>query len=113
MSRNDTVVIIPTGGGKTVTYALSCIATPGIAVVVSPLIMLMSDQVTRLQSYGINTCYYNTILSDTEKQNILHNLQQPNCQYQFVFVSPEAIVTEQFQRCLNKLNNNGTSLSLM
>lgn len=59
-----------------------------------------------MQGYGINTCYYNTLLNDSERQYILHNLKEPNCQYQFVFVSPEAVVTEQFQSCLAKLNND-------
>ena len=65
----------------------------------------MYDQVTRLQGYGINTCYYNTLLSDNDRQHILHNLMGPNCQYQFVYVSPEAVVTEQFQNCLKKLSS--------
>ena len=51
-SGEDTVVIIPTGGGKTAIYTLPCIMTSGLAFVVSPLIMLMSDQVARLQQCG-------------------------------------------------------------
>ncbi|XP_028408806.1 uncharacterized protein LOC114531386 [Dendronephthya gigantea] len=105
LSGKDTLIIIPTGGGKTVTYVLPCIMTPGIAIVVSPLIMLMYGQVTRLQGYGVNTCYFNTLLSENERQHILHNLKEPNCQYHFVYVSPEAVVTEQFQSSLAKLNN--------
>ena len=50
-SGEDTVVIIPTGGGKTAIYTLPCIMTSGLAFVVSPL-MLMSDQVARLQQCG-------------------------------------------------------------
>ena len=103
ISGYDTIILIPTGWGKTVTYVLPCILTPGIAVVISPLLML-SDQVARLQQLGINTCYYNTTLSDSERSHILHNLKQPDCQYQFVFVSPETVVTDSFQSCLDKLN---------
>jgi RecQ family ATP-dependent DNA helicase len=104
ISGEDTIVLIPTGGGKTVTYVLPCILTQGIAVVISPLIMLMSDQVSRLQQLGINPCYYNTTLSDSERSSVLHNLKQLDCQYQFVFVSPEAVITDSFQSCLDKLN---------
>jgi superfamily II DNA helicase RecQ len=81
VSGKDTIVVIPTGGGKTVTFVLPCVMVPGIAIVVSPLVMLMHDQVSRLRSLGINTCYYNTFLSDSERQNILHHLREPMCQY--------------------------------
>ena len=42
-------------------------------------------------------------LSDKERQNILHNLNQPNCQYQFVFIIPESVITDSFKRCLDIL----------
>ena len=96
ISGRDTIVLIPAGGGKTVIYTLSCLITSGLAIVVSPL-------VARLRKYGINTCFYSTTLSETERKNILHNLMQPICQYEFLFISPEAVVTEQFQDCLHQL----------
>lgn len=104
MSGKDVITVIPTGGGKTIVYVIPCILKAGIAVVVSPLMMLMCDQVARLRSLGINTCYFNTLITENEKRNILHNLQQPDCHYQFVFVSPEAVLSETFQKCLNTLS---------
>ena len=68
--------------------------------------MLMDDHVTRLRRHGINRCYFNTTLLETDCQNILHNLVQDDCVYQFIFVSPQAVVTEQFQSCLHHLNKN-------
>ena len=65
--------------------------------------MLTCVQVTTLKGYGINTCYYNTLLSDDDRKNILHNLEQPDCQYQFLFISPEAVITDSFQSCLDAL----------
>ena len=67
----------------------------------------MCDQVARLQKCGINTCYYNTLQDDSIRQNIIHNLKQEHCQYQFVFVSPEAVITDTFQSCLNHMNTVG------
>ena len=43
-------------------------------------------------------------LSESKRVNILHNLAQDDCQYEFIFASPEAVVTEQFQICLHQLN---------
>lgn len=103
MSGKDVIAVVPTGGGKTIIYAIPCILKPGIAVVVSPLMMLMCDQVARLRSVGINTCYYNTLLKEEQRRNILHNIQQSDCQYQFVFVSPESVISESFQKCLDTL----------
>ena len=57
LNGEDVIVVIPTGGGKTVMYALPCIMKPGLAVVTSPLMMLMCDQVARLRGYGIITCW--------------------------------------------------------
>ena len=65
--------------------------------------MLTCVQVARLKGYGINTCYYNTLLSDDDRKNILHNLEQPDCQYQVLFISPEAVITDSFQSCLDAL----------
>ena len=67
--------------------------------------MLMHDQVQRLCSLGIKTCYFKTLLGDSERQNILHHFKETACQYQFLFVNPEAVVSEQFQNCLHKLKD--------
>ena len=101
----DVIVAIPTVGGKTVVYTLSCIMAPGLAIIISPILMLMCVQVARLTGYGINTCYYNTLLSDDDRKNILRTLEQPDCQYQFLFISPrpEAVITDSFQSCLDSL----------
>lgn len=106
LSGNDVIVVMPTGGGKTIIYAVPSLIIPGMAVVISPLMMLMCDQVARLRLHGINTCYYNTMLSNNERQNIIHNLMQPGCQYQFIFTSPEAAISSQFQGCLQYLSQN-------
>ena len=107
LDNKDTVVVIPTGGGKTVIYTIACVMRKGVSVVISPLIMLMYDQVARLRQLGINTCYYNTLLPKNEGKFVIHNLLQNDCQYEFVFVSPEGILTEMFLTCLKKLNESG------
>ena len=68
--------------------------------------MLMYDQVARLRQLGINTCYYNTLIPDNERKFVIHNLQLSECQFEFVFVSPEGALTEPFLDCLKKLNDS-------
>ena len=53
LDNKDTVVVIPTGGGKTVIYTIACVMRKGAYAVISPLIMLMYDQVARLRQLGI------------------------------------------------------------
>ena len=106
LENKDTIVVIPTGGGKTVIYTVACVMRRGISVVLSPLVMLMYDQVARLRQLGINTCYYNTLIPDNERKFVIHNLQLSECQFEFVFVSPEGALTEPFLNCLRKLNDS-------
>ena len=103
LSGKDVIVVMPTGGRKTIIYAIPSLILPGKVIVICPVMMLMCDQVARLRRHGINACYYNTLLTDSERQNIIHNLMQPGCQYLFVFISPEAATSDQFQNCLQKL----------
>ena len=57
LHNNDSLSIIPTGGGKTICYWLPGIMNTGVTVVVTPLIALLNDQVSKLRSYGIPVCY--------------------------------------------------------
>lgn len=59
MNGKDSVVVVPTDGGKTVIYSIPTLMMPGIIVVVSPLLMLMHDQLLKLREKGINICYLN------------------------------------------------------
>ena len=84
LSGEDTIVLTPNGGGKTIIYTLS--------VVVSPLIMLTDDQVTILCKYGVNLCFYNTTSSETEHKNILQNGNATHMPIRVSFCQPKKLL---------------------
>jgi ATP-dependent DNA helicase RecQ len=106
LQLKSVIGLLPTGGGKSLTYQLAAMLQPGITVVIDPIRSLMVDQYEGLQDIGIDKCaYVNSILSTSEKsynQKILSNGE-----LQFVFVSPERFVIEDFRKCLSKASENG------
>ena len=86
------IILILTGGGKTVIYAVPTLMLPGKTVVVSPLLMLMDDQLLHLREKGINTCYINSMLSGDERETFVANLSRKDCEYKILIVSPEILL---------------------
>lgn len=85
LQRRDVMAILPTGAGKSLCYQLPSLLFKGTAVVISPLISLMQDQVSALAKSGIPAAYINSSLSLPELQDILENLTS----YKLVYVAPE------------------------
>lgn len=90
LSGKDAVVLMPTGGGKSICYQLPALMLSGITVVVSPLIALMKDQVDALRLNGIKAAYLNSTLSGGEQQQILQDLQANRLK--LIYVAPERLV---------------------
>ena len=104
MSRKDCLVLMPTGGGKSVCYQVPAMAMPGICVVVSPLIALMKDQVEALLANGIPAGFLNSTQS-AEKQYELEN----DClagKLKLLYVSPEKLLSPNFFSFLKRLQVN-------
>jgi len=91
----DGVVLMPTGGGKSLCYQVSALLRPGLGVVVSPLIALMKDQVDALRQAGVRAAALNSRLSPGETAEIERAVRDGALE--LVYVSPERLVT---QRCL-------------
>ena len=101
LQKNDTLALLPTGGGKSICFQVPALAMDGICIVISPLIALMKDQVEQLRSRGI-LAY--AIYSGMSKREI--DVALDNCVYggvKFLYVSPERIKTELFQERLKKM----------
>src|SRR5688572_10811652 len=71
LNGKDVMAIMPTGAGKSICYQLPAMLLDGLAIVISPLIALMKDQVDALQANGIRAAYLNSTLSNTEQNAII------------------------------------------
>ncbi|MRH44038.1 DNA helicase RecQ [Aquibacillus halophilus] len=94
LDNNNTLAIMPTGGGKSLCYQIPGLTLAGTAVVVSPLISLMKDQVDALQALGISATYINSSLQADEQQSRMNELR--NGVYDFVYVAPERFEAPSF-----------------
>jgi ATP-dependent DNA helicase RecQ len=89
LSGQDTLAIMPTGGGKSICFQLPALILPGITIVISPLIALMKDQVDSLKTNGISACYINSSQSAQEQQFYIDNLKSNT--FKLVYVAPESL----------------------
>ncbi|MGL2994683.1 DNA helicase RecQ, partial [Flavobacterium sp. TSSA_36] len=89
LSGDDTLAIMPTGGGKSICFQLPALVQPGITVVISPLIALMKDQVDSLKANGINACYINSTQTPQEQQYLINGLQAND--FKLVYLAPESL----------------------
>lgn len=91
LAKKDCLVLMPTGGGKSITYQIPALVFDGLTIVVSPLISLMKDQVQALQSNGIKANYINS--SNTPQQDSTILDEAVNGELKLLYLSPEKLVT--------------------
>lgn len=91
MSGHDVFVLMPTGGGKSLTYQLPAYICPGITLVISPLVSLIQDQIMHLSQANIPAAYLSGNMEWTEQQEILRELCLDNCRYKLLYVTPEKV----------------------
>ncbi len=101
LAGRDTLVIMPTGGGKSLCYQLPAMVMAGVTVVVSPLIALMKDQVDALTRRGIPAALINSSLTGTEQMERLDGLRRGD--FKLVYVAPERFRSRSFLRALREV----------
>jgi ATP-dependent DNA helicase RecQ len=101
LKGRDSVVLMPTGGGKSICYQIPAVIQPGLCVVVSPLIALMKDQVEGLKANGIKAAYLNSSQTYQEQNEIIEEVLL--AEIKLLYVSPEKAVSEDFYSILSRV----------
>lgn len=102
LDRENTVVLFPTGGGKSLCYQVPATVLEGLTVVISPLVALMQDQVQQLNDRGIPATFVNSTISSWEIEQRLVNAR--NGMYKLLYCAPERLKTSLWEAELPKLN---------
>ena len=98
---NDALVLMPTGGGKSLCYQIPAMVRAGTGIVVSPLIALMQDQVDALLQFGVKAAFLNSSLDYRTAGMIEQDLLDGKLD--LLYVAPERLLTQPFLICLPKL----------
>ncbi len=98
LANNDSLVLMPTGAGKSLCYQLPAVVHDGYTVVVSPLIALMKDQVDAMRANGVPAAFVNSTHSQQENESVL--TQTASGDIKILYVAPERLATPRFQRFL-------------
>lgn len=102
LAQRDTLVLMPTGGGKSLCYQIPALVLPGLSIVVSPLISLMKDQVDALNAYGVEAAYINSNLSSEQLIQVFRAMQEGRLK--LVYVAPERLMKLDFIERLHHLD---------
>ncbi|PID26821.1 MAG: DNA helicase RecQ [Candidatus Cloacimonadota bacterium] len=102
LEGKDSVVIMPTGGGKSICYQIPALILEGVTLVISPLISLMKDQVDNLNQLGISSTFINSSLTYNEINNRIEKTL--NNEYKIIYLAPERLDSEDFTDLITKID---------
>ena len=101
LGGGDAFVLMPTGGGKSLCYQLPALHREGLAIVISPLISLMKDQVDALRANGVRAAMYNSNLDAAEAREVLEQLHSG--ELDLLYVAPERMMRPGFIHSLESM----------
>lgn len=102
IAGRDAFVLMPTGGGKSLCYQIPAMVRSGVAIVVSPLISLMKDQVDALKASGVTAEFYNSSLKSQEARQVLAKLHSH--EIDLLYIAPERLMSEEFLQRLTDID---------
>lgn len=101
MRGDDALVLMPTGGGKSLCYQIPALIRPGTGVVISPLIALMKDQVDALRQYGVRAAFLNSSLDSRSRFEVEKDLLRGN--FDLIYIAPERLLTDSMLELLTRI----------
>lgn len=102
IAGHNSFVLMPTGGGKSLCFQIPALLRPGVAIVVSPLISLMKDQVDALQANGVAAAFYNSALGSVAARQVLARLHAH--ELDLLYISPERLMSADFMERLTDID---------
>jgi len=102
VAGGDALVLMPTGGGKSLCYQIPSLLRPGVGIVVSPLIALMQDQVDALKQLGVSAAFLNSSLDADAAREVTRQVMRG--ELKLLYVAPERLMTEGFLDLLERLH---------
>lgn len=103
LAKKDVLLLMPTGGGKSLVYQLPALIDKDITLVISPLISLIEDQLMALKELGIEAVTVNASLSKKDKQIVYHEMKSDNPKFNIIYVTPEWLTkSKMFMTCLQR-----------
>ena len=107
VTGGDALVLMPTGGGKSLCYQIPALLRDGVGIVVSPLIALMQDQVDALKQLGVQAAFLNSSLDAGAAREVSQQLQRG--ELKLLYVAPERLMTDSFLNLLERLHTQAPS----
>ncbi|KAG1666881.1 hypothetical protein FOA52_013514 [Chlamydomonas sp. UWO 241] len=112
LSGRDSILILPTGAGKSLTFMLPPLTVPhGFTVVISPLLALAKDQVEAALELGIDTVYFNSAASDQQKNSAIREVSDPETSLKLLYTTPESLANPRLHAALREAYDAGTIIS--
>ncbi len=102
IAGQDALVLMPTGGGKSLCYQIPAMVRPGVGIIISPLIALMQDQVSALHLLGVKAAFLNSTLSMDEVRLVEHQLQQG--ELDLLYIAPERLTSDWTQSLFQRID---------
>ncbi len=101
LAGRDSVVVLPTGGGKSLCFQAPACCLPGLTIVISPLISLMKDQVDALRTNGISAAYYNSSLGSEERAEVVTAIRSGSLR--LLYLAPESLLSDHMMTLLGSV----------